>query len=577
MKIHHNILNLVALSVFMIFIYATYGVVLDNWWCCDDTQIINFTLEWSPFEYFFMPEVWRSFIPFSFTPFLNLSFDADLSLFGFNPRGFYAHNLFVVGLCAWLIYFIAQQVTTKISAIYAGILFLSGSPVAVITQELMSRHYIYGLLFYLVGFWLYCRSVINNKSLFSYLAAIALMISFIAKEIYIPLGIILPFIPIGGLFNRIKMWAPSVVAIALYFPWRRYMLDSYIGGYQPTKDILQQFQPDVLLEFFHIPKLLWLFPILGALIYMVIAIYNLWSFKKRFLVMLFVITAFVALISPLMPLARPGWFAEGGERYFLGIWVAIVFSFSIISIEKGSSHRFLYLSVLIALSSTFFALSYNKSILLISKLEHRANEYAAQGKAFFLANSDEVIYTTPTLLPQYISGLSELRMKLNKPNPGPVVIVDESQLLNLDHENKKVMQFDANTNNMININNKIPYLVSFWKNKLDSREISINLVFSSLGRELRWEILPFKGGTYTFISDSGRQYIPHVGAVRMEKPLADCFRIRVDEPDGKMIYSPLLKLPPISINGISSLNWNGLSASFNNINDKNNCLSVPAA
>ena len=80
---------------------ALYGGSLRLWWCFDDPAILLHAWRYAPQEYFLVPKAWQALIPYSLQPWLSLSYDLDLSLFGFRPAGFYAHHLLALALCAW--------------------------------------------------------------------------------------------------------------------------------------------------------------------------------------------------------------------------------------------------------------------------------------------------------------------------------------------------------------------------------------------------------------------------------------------------------------------------------------------
>ena len=94
-------------------------------------------------------------IPYS----LTLSYDIDHALFGFSPAGFYVHNPVTIAVCAWLIYLIAKQWVDSWFGFGETLLFLVGSPIAVVSLQLMVRHYTEGLLFFLLAVFLFIRGI----------------------------------------------------------------------------------------------------------------------------------------------------------------------------------------------------------------------------------------------------------------------------------------------------------------------------------------------------------------------------------------------------------------------------------
>src|SRR2546430_661680 len=90
-------------------VFTLYGSALDNFWFRDDTVILKQAVLYSPYEYFLDPGTWRTLSVASLTPCLTLAYDLDYSVFGFNPAGFYAHNLLAIALCAFFLFLLARQ------------------------------------------------------------------------------------------------------------------------------------------------------------------------------------------------------------------------------------------------------------------------------------------------------------------------------------------------------------------------------------------------------------------------------------------------------------------------------------
>ena len=75
-----------ASLLLLVLAFALYRESLGLWWQGDDFHQLLFAHEWGPVEYCLDPEVWGQ-LPFRMlTPLLFLSFEADLALFGVQPR-----------------------------------------------------------------------------------------------------------------------------------------------------------------------------------------------------------------------------------------------------------------------------------------------------------------------------------------------------------------------------------------------------------------------------------------------------------------------------------------------------------
>lgn len=244
-----------------------YGSAISGWWCCDDPQILKHALRYTPWEYFTVPAAWRALIPYSLTPWLSLVYDLDHALFGLNPLTFYAHNLLTITLCAFLIYCIARQWADHWYACGGALLFLAGSPIMTAAYQLMVRHYIEGLFFYLLALWLSMQALrkdVRWPTLRAVMAGIAFVVAITAKEIYVPLGIVPFLLPLGSFRQRFRAAWPLLLVMALYVPWRWYMLGDVVGGYTPAGELGSSDLLAALGQFAKLPELLLAWPWLGG-------------------------------------------------------------------------------------------------------------------------------------------------------------------------------------------------------------------------------------------------------------------------------------------------------------------------
>lgn len=229
----HNTYSIIAVAGLLAALTLFFhGSALQGYWRIDDASLLMYVVEYpEAMKYFFSPEQWQSIgVPF-FTPWLFLDYWLDYALFGLNPLAFYAHNLFFVWLVALLTFVLLLRHVGSFWAGVAAILFLLGSPVVVVSQQLMSRHYATGLVFTILAmlFWLRSRRTESRLSLalatFFYLAAM------LNKEVFAPLPLVLFFLDNATLKDRLRAMSPFVLTAVVFVAWRAVMLGKIIGGY----------------------------------------------------------------------------------------------------------------------------------------------------------------------------------------------------------------------------------------------------------------------------------------------------------------------------------------------------------
>lgn len=558
-----NYILIRPIYIFFGLIFATfiiYGVAMDNWWSHDDTQILKHAFQFSPYQYFFIPEDWRALIPFSFTPWLTLTYDLDLGLFGSDPKGFYVHNLLTIGLCAYLFYFIASQWLKPWFAIGGALLFLIGPPIVLAAQQLMVRHYIEGLFFYLLSFCFILKSLrTGNTQWYGGLAGFTFAIAASAKEIYVPLGFIAFLLPIGNLRDRLSAGWPILLVMALYVPWRWFMLGDPIGGYTPIEALPSVSFSSMLSQFIQIPDLL--FTNFGVLTAGIIFIYGFFRLiqDRQWYVLAVTLIICILLAMPLLPLAATS--SLVAERFFIATWTAVVMGLSII-LNNASQNKYLTIASFFFLGILFVS-AYLKGNTLFLHLQEEQNIYSSQGKKILYSSNNDIIFLFEKILPHFSSGIMDLRNAMNPNIPAPLLVNDESQFLTIAFDEKKIWRFDSQAKEMVDISENIHSLIEAWQKKLKPLPLKIYINYDLEEKSISWDFVSHAAGSYFYISPRSRLQIGPHGTVRMETPLSGCFRIRLNAIDGSVAYTPLLSLfQPVNNNDSLILSWEGKGDMF---------------
>ena len=190
--------NWLYLAVIVLVAVLLHSGGLDGHWRWDDPQILRQILEHGAFASFVEPGAYIQYQRGQLTPWLILSFQLDWWLFGPEPFGFYLHQLFAIALAALLVFAVGRQWMGPELSCVAAMLFLAGSPLAYISEQLMTRHYIEGLVFALIALYLFTRCLDKpsiwrwTTSVISYLLAVT------CKEAYVPLVLLFPaFFPVS--------------------------------------------------------------------------------------------------------------------------------------------------------------------------------------------------------------------------------------------------------------------------------------------------------------------------------------------------------------------------------------------
>ncbi len=197
---------------------------VEYWWLEDDPLFLQGIARYGVLAHFYRPEVWQDLMPYHLMPWVILSFGIDWQLFDLNPIGYYWHHVFSFVGVITLAFILLRQLFSRWICATVLIIFILSQPTGYALQLLMVRHYIEGLGFSLLATFYYLKALSTQKFRWTCLGSLCYLIATTAKEIYVPLVIVLPFLPFGEWRQRYKMLFPFVIIALGYVFWRLHML-----------------------------------------------------------------------------------------------------------------------------------------------------------------------------------------------------------------------------------------------------------------------------------------------------------------------------------------------------------------
>ncbi len=128
-----------------------------------------------------------------------------------------------LAVLAVLYYYVARIWLTPNFALYATVLFAAGLGFFICTIQLMTRHYVEGMIFCLGAIITYNHGVKRQSLLWMLISANFYFFAMLAKEFYAPLPLFLFFMH-SQLFGKriLFLFAHAIVALA-YILWRFYI------------------------------------------------------------------------------------------------------------------------------------------------------------------------------------------------------------------------------------------------------------------------------------------------------------------------------------------------------------------
>ena len=540
--------------VFSLFLlpFGRYYQILSGYWRWDDTAILLRLLKNPVWKYFCIPSVYQELSCSNLTPWVMLSYKGDLTLFGLNPPAFYLHHLLSLSFITVAGYYFLSLWLNKKFAFSGMVLFTIGAPVATVMQQLMTRHYLEGLLFAILG--LYCIVLFLRRGKHSYLIAgvVFYFLSITAKEIYVPLVCLLPWIPEQTMKARLKAMIPFVIVVFLYVFWRQYMLGSLVGGYIGNpRDLIYSGLPIVFSAFANVPALLfgnWWKLFFAA--YVVIIIFYVVARPSRFWHSIMI---FTCITLPLVPLTiSPGIVAP--DRYLFLVWFAVSFSFASCfdrlykktSFLPGKTMPFIFIVIWFMVLVAIGTYGYDSG----KRTQQLAREYDMIGRFVWMTNDKEVYFIPPPpVLASYwfISCLSKIKSHVYPNLSSPVGVIDG---IFLQPAIKKLWMYDLECDCMKDISASLKTRIS--KAMAAVRKAPLSFCFKYIPGMVSWRFGPYDKGLYHLLADEfGARFLPREGALKARITDNFSFRLRYTSPAGWKTYSPPFTFEPHGM----SINW----------------------
>ncbi len=521
--------------------FGVVAVLADIWnanWRWDDTQILLFALQHGPGEYFFRPEVWRTLTAANLTPWLSLSYDIDAALFSLRPLPFYLHQLLAVLAVAAALFYCLRLWTRPGAALLGCLLFLVGAPALSITQALANRHYVEGALFCLLALSLFVRHLRDPDRRLLAGGAVLYLLSVTAKEVYVPLVVLLPFLPEGHWRHRLRASLPFIAIAGLYTLWRGYMLGSFGGGYATTGSLFSlQFMVDALATYLSFPELLagvgW--P-LAVVVYLALLTIYLWD--RRRVPYVLILTAALVL-APLAPLAQtPG--IPVADRYLFLPWIA--FSFSVAYLLDRVLGRWPLAGApqtgsAMVIVTIFVSLLGSQGWRVFNEFSELGADFDAQA-AFVLNNDDSVAFVPSEILTSsfwFYRGLRDLKASHMNLGSAPVAVIDS---IYLDDSLERLFAWDSDCHCLRDDSESIAdRLARHSANTRSDAPLSLELSYRD--DVFSWVVGPYADGQWHFLSDQmgGIAPAPASGQLRVYVAEGSELYLRYTSPEGWSTYS----------------------------------------
>ncbi len=533
--------------------YIFHSSALSAYWRFDDGEHLLFVAKYTPWEYFFIPEITGLQSQYKFvTPWNTFFYDISLGLFGLNPQGFYLHQLFMLWITSAATYYFLKLWCPGSWALLGSILFLAGSPAVHIAQELMAGHYLAGLLFSILALYFFVISLRNQDKKLLFLSVIFYLLATTCKEIYVPLIGILIFIPENKLSNRLLFSIPFFLIALFYILWRKSVLGgNYIGGYPLHK----AFKIDldrlwgVFDNFFQMPQ--WVlgnhFAAQLILIFLVVVLFYYFLNSNKLTILALLIASVLLLIFPLIPVSNS--INEIDRKMFLPWWAFSIYCAILFS--KLPEYKYVLYSTSFILIILAGFNSYNE--LTDSNKSKLWKHHDEVSKFIMGSNSDQLLYAPDVgIYPSSIITVSLLEAeKLIQPDAAPHanIVTHVHQLDNLPVNFSEIYGYNSSCQCISSVSRET---LEEEKKKLRNKQLSVRIDYKD--HHSSWELGPYQQGRYSlhvnFDEEIDNNFrilsLPRKARLKIsrEKLRAMNFYLYYESPEGWSILSDLLRYDP---------------------------------
>lgn len=213
-------IHLWAMSLPLLLFWILYHQLLSAWWTADDPALLEYIHDVTPWT--MLVNKTRGLF---YAPLQPLSLGLDYHFFGLQPNGFYWHHLLSFSLVLLLAYGVLSQFFSPLLASMIISLFIIMVPTAHAAHYLMLRHYLEGLGLALLATGCYLRAIQTPSrvyNLWAMMGSICYLSASLAKEIYVPLPVVLLTLPRGTCQQRLRQLWPWLIATVIYTGLRIY-------------------------------------------------------------------------------------------------------------------------------------------------------------------------------------------------------------------------------------------------------------------------------------------------------------------------------------------------------------------
>lgn len=506
-------------ALLLVLVFILYRKVDRLWWTYDDVYNIHMVVDHALREFFTSGAVWPQKL---FTPVEPVLFRGALAAFGLNTALWFAAHLLLFIVSALALFIAARAYLDTAGAFAAAALYVASVPVIPMVTQLSAIHYFFAIALAAAAVALHARG-------HDVAAAILYFVAMFAKEIVIPLAVLLVFLTPGDWRTRARRLAPYGIALAAYLVWRRAVIGTIAGGYGWA--VGRGEWPSLITA---LPKKLVVAAAgsgfaTGIALVLLLACGAALALRTRHAIAVFVV-AMILAIGPVLPVSK-----EFQARYALVPFVVLAFAFA----AGVSTLRRRAVAIALLVAAPLLAIAANRQEW--AREFTRIRRMSDEGRVFREMPPNGLL-RKPIMPPAAMGELNWLKCAYERRPCGASWFFDDLYLCTNDVRGKRVWEYAPPARSVVEITPAVPAIKNAFCASVRNAPLAADFHFRD--DALFWTFGPYRDGRYRVLFNNGVQAfdVPATDGFRLPGVPGLTIRVEYQSPAGWATYSPEIAL-----------------------------------
>lgn len=518
--------RLAAALFLLIAVVLLYRKTTRLWWTYDDAWYLHVSVARPWTDALTHSDIWPQKL---FTPMLTATYEALTSTAGFDADRWYRAQLGLLALCGIGLFFALRLYLPTVASVAGAFLFIAGPPLCSFATQLMVIHYLEAILLGTLATIAFIEASRRQSVALELLSALLYFGAILAKEIAVPLPVLLVLLPERTWRVRTRHLLFHAIVLIAYFAWRFAIVGTLFGGYGWA------IAPD------EIPSVIAALPwkviaacagaglAVGLVALGLLAIGVGRGLRTRQAVILAVVTLAVA-VAPILPVSK-----EMQRRYVVmpWLWTCVAFAVGVSSMKSAPRQ-----ALIVAAAAA----------VLVANRQEWTNEYAhsqrmsEEARAFMSLDSSSML-RLPAIPPSSMTELRWLKEEYFHRAKGTSWFYDDLFLCESPIDGKRIFEYTPSRREVVEVTARIPDLARAYCTSI-RQNAPLRAEFHHRGDDLFWRFGPYDRGRWSVLLAGGRQAfeVPRRDGFRLAGVPGLTLRVRYESPEGWVTYSPDLAL-----------------------------------